>query len=92
MEDDRRERVRIRAHQIWESEGRPEGMHERHWAQAEKDVDEAGAGTVIQPAKKPAGATAAKSKAKGASPASTEKPKPATKPKVAKAPPGKPGS
>jgi hypothetical protein len=28
------DRVRARAHQLWEREGRPEGQSERHWAQA----------------------------------------------------------
>lgn len=27
-----------RAHQIWEQEGRPEGRHEEHWLQAERDI------------------------------------------------------
>lgn len=35
--------VRERAYQIWEREGRPEGGHERHWMQAERELrDERG--------------------------------------------------
>ena len=34
-------RVRERAHQLWEHEGRPEGRHEDHWAQAEREVSSA---------------------------------------------------
>ncbi|WP_353859577.1 DUF2934 domain-containing protein [Azospirillum formosense] len=37
---DRAERVRRRAHDIWEREGRPEGRHDEHWAQAEAEVDD----------------------------------------------------
>ena len=32
------ERVRERAHQIWERAGRPEGMAAAHWAQAEAEI------------------------------------------------------
>jgi hypothetical protein len=32
------ERVRARAHELWEKEGRPEGRDKEHWAQAEEDV------------------------------------------------------
>jgi hypothetical protein len=31
------ERIRRRAHEIWEREGRPEGRHKEHWAQARRD-------------------------------------------------------
>ena len=30
--------IRARAYEIWEVEGRPEGVEERHWAAAEKEV------------------------------------------------------
>lgn len=39
-EQDRAERVRRRAHDIWEREGRPDGRHDEHWAQAEAEVDD----------------------------------------------------
>jgi hypothetical protein len=32
------ERIRERAQAIWEREGRPEGRHEDHWRQAEKEI------------------------------------------------------
>jgi hypothetical protein len=39
MASDRTEKIRARAHQIWEREGRPEGRHEQHWAQAAHEID-----------------------------------------------------
>ncbi|WP_462381861.1 DUF2934 domain-containing protein [Pseudomonas sp. Marseille-QA0892] len=34
------ERTRERAYAIWESEGRPEGKHDDHWAQAQDEYRE----------------------------------------------------
>jgi len=34
------ERVRAKAHEIWESEGRPEGQQDRHWQIARQMVDD----------------------------------------------------
>jgi Protein of unknown function (DUF2934) len=34
------ERIRQRAHEIWEREGRPEGRHEEHWARARRQLEE----------------------------------------------------
>ncbi|MBP0494898.1 DUF2934 domain-containing protein [Roseomonas indoligenes] len=31
-------RIRERAYEIWESAGRPEGEHDTHWTQAEREV------------------------------------------------------
>lgn len=39
MSADKHERIRQRAHAIWESEGRPEGQHERHWALACAEIE-----------------------------------------------------
>ncbi|MBL6457384.1 DUF2934 domain-containing protein [Belnapia sp. T6] len=39
------ERIRRRAHEIWEREGRPEGRHEAHWAEACREVAADGDGT-----------------------------------------------
>ncbi len=39
-EQKRAERVRRRAHDIWEREGRPHGRHDEHWGQAEAEVDD----------------------------------------------------
>ena len=43
----RRSRIERLAHQIWESEGRPEGQAARHWNMAERlvEVEEEEAGT-----------------------------------------------
>jgi hypothetical protein len=38
-EQDRTARIRKRAHEIWEAEGRPEGEAERHWTRAADDLD-----------------------------------------------------
>ncbi|MBS7542542.1 DUF2934 domain-containing protein [Ancylobacter oerskovii] len=37
----REEQVRIRAHSLWEKEGRPDGQAERHWFQAKELVEKA---------------------------------------------------
>ena len=44
--DEREASIRARAHELWEREGRPNGRHAEHWAQAELElacVDESGA-------------------------------------------------
>jgi hypothetical protein len=35
----REERIRARAYQIWEENGRPEGSAEKFWLEAEQEVD-----------------------------------------------------
>ncbi len=43
MDED--EKIRRKAHQLWEAEGRPEGRHESHWTEAREIVAlEEGAG------------------------------------------------
>ncbi|AZO08715.1 MULTISPECIES: DUF2934 domain-containing protein [unclassified Mesorhizobium] len=86
MTDDRQERIRRRAHEIWEQAGRPEGSHMEHWDQATAEID-----GEKQPKSKAAPKKAAASKAAAvpkAAVAKTAKPKPAPKaaPKSAKAP------
>ncbi|AZO47961.1 MAG: DUF2934 domain-containing protein [Mesorhizobium sp.] len=39
MGDDRLEKIRQRAYEIWEREGRLFGNHDRHWSQAEAEID-----------------------------------------------------
>ncbi|MDX8480707.1 DUF2934 domain-containing protein [Mesorhizobium sp. VK24D] len=39
MDDDRIEKIRQRAYEIWQREGEPHGDHERHWHQAEMEID-----------------------------------------------------
>ncbi|MCX7305062.1 MAG: DUF2934 domain-containing protein [Hyphomicrobiales bacterium] len=74
MTDDRQDRIRKRAHAIWETSGRPEGSDREHWEQATRDIE---AEDYSAKAKKPAAAKAAPAKA-------------AAKPKaVAKAPAAK---
>ena len=36
----RDDRIRIRAYEIWQREGRPEGRHEQHWIEATREIDE----------------------------------------------------
>jgi hypothetical protein len=38
------ERIRRRAHEIWEREGRPEGRDQEHWAQAIQGTEAEGGG------------------------------------------------
>ena len=38
MSHDREAAIREKARAIWEKEGRPDGHHERHWAEAEREV------------------------------------------------------
>ena len=42
---DWQERIRQRAQAIWEREGRPEGRHEDHWREAEKEIAAEDSGT-----------------------------------------------
>ncbi len=37
MPDD--DRIRRRAHAIWEREGRPDGRQQEHWAQARREIE-----------------------------------------------------
>ena len=79
MADDRQERIRNRAHQIWLQEGQPAGQHDRHWHQAAADVDQedaAGKPAAKKPVKKSAGAAKPKAAPKEAKAApKTSKPK-----------------
>jgi hypothetical protein len=38
-EQDRDARIRRRAQEMWEAEGRPEGQADRHWSRAAEDLD-----------------------------------------------------
>jgi hypothetical protein len=73
MTSDRHERIRKRAHAIWEKDGRPQGVHEEHWHQATKDIDAEDAklagkapAKAAKAAVKPKAKEAAKPKAPGA--------------------------
>ena len=45
-------RVRERAHHLWEVEGKPEGKHQEHWHQAERELSSAEPGEDRTPDKK----------------------------------------
>jgi hypothetical protein len=36
--EDREQKIKSRAHAIWEEQGKPHGQHDEHWLQAERDV------------------------------------------------------
>ena len=59
------ERIRQRAYELWESEGRPQGRDREHWERAERELS-AGAGAGGQDAPSPA---ARGSKGRAATPA-----------------------
>jgi hypothetical protein len=40
MAADREQLIRIRAYEIWEQEGRPDGRELEHWARAEGEIGE----------------------------------------------------
>ncbi|RWP31140.1 DUF2934 domain-containing protein [Mesorhizobium sp.] len=62
MTDDRQERIRRRAHAIWEQAGRPDGAHQQHWDQAAAEIDGGESGPKAKLAKKPASAKDTKPK------------------------------
>lgn len=43
MDTDREDRIRARAYEIWESEGKPAGREDEHWERARREVDGASA-------------------------------------------------
>ncbi|RWP96472.1 DUF2934 domain-containing protein [Mesorhizobium sp.] len=62
MTDDRQERIRRRAHAIWEQAGRPDGVHQQHWDQAAAEIDGGESGPKAKLAKRPAAAKDTKPK------------------------------
>lgn len=52
MSDDRIDRIRRRAHAIWDREGRPDGRDAEHWSRAEAEIgtDRGGGETTAPPA------------------------------------------
>lgn len=38
MNNDREARIRARAHELWERDGRPDGLHDDHWHRAAHEV------------------------------------------------------
>jgi Protein of unknown function (DUF2934) len=62
MAGDREARIRARAHELWEKEGRPEGEEKRHWEHAAREIEREDAGSKTT-AKRAPGKTTAKPKA-----------------------------
>jgi len=46
---DREERIRRRAYEIWEENGRAEGREGEHWQQARQEIEGAEEGVTAQP-------------------------------------------
>jgi hypothetical protein len=69
MSDDRDQRVKERAYELWENEGRPSGRHDDHWDRARREIDDEdrgrGSGVEAPPAESPAKRTAARRKPAG---------------------------
>lgn len=74
MDQDRDERIRKRAHEIWEQEGRPDGKEQDHWERAERELS----GSELPPL-----ANAAVKKKAPSTRTGTEKPTKATTSKAA---------
>ena len=55
MDDDREDRIRARAHEIWQREGSPKGHENDHWKEAEQELDaeNTGAGSALSQDKAP---------------------------------------
>ncbi len=80
MAGDRDERIRKRAHEIWEREGRPDGADEQHWLQASREIDAEDQPAASEPeTEKPA-----PKKARQTKPAEAEGSKPASPPRQRK--------
>ena len=39
MSTERDERIRVRAHELWEREGRPDGKEQDHWLEASRQIE-----------------------------------------------------
>ena len=48
MENDKEERIRRRAHELWEREGRPDGREAEHWDVAERELERDAAASVAE--------------------------------------------
>lgn len=72
MTDDRQDRIRQRAHEIWEQAGRPEGAHQEHWEQATAEIDGAAAKPKTTAKKAAAKPIKAAAKPKAAKPAAAK--------------------
>lgn len=50
MDIDREDRIRRRAHEIWEREGQPSGRDHEHWERAGREIDDEDRGVAPNPA------------------------------------------
>ncbi|WP_113426302.1 DUF2934 domain-containing protein [Rhizobium cremeum] len=66
-ERSREERIRQRAYELWEAEGRIDGHHERHWHDASAELEQASAISEAGEQADDAGASAAAPKVKSRS-------------------------
>ena len=80
---DKEHKIRARAYELWEREGRGHGSHDRHWLEATRQVEAEEAASVRPAAVKSAAGKPASAKA--AAPADAAKPA-AAKPRKARAP------
>ncbi|GGC05105.1 hypothetical protein GCM10011494_24630 [Novosphingobium endophyticum] len=76
-------RIRERAHELWEKEGRPQGQEHKHWLQAEREIAAEGASKSTSakgnsPPGKPAQGEPAKTKTSKAAPQAAKPKKPGT--------------
>lgn len=46
MSNEREDRIRNRAYELWQQQGAPEGRPDDHWYQAEREIDKGGDGEV----------------------------------------------
>ncbi|WP_107675426.1 DUF2934 domain-containing protein [Agrobacterium sp. LAD9] len=82
MSHDREAAIREKARAIWEREGRPDGHHERHWIEAERELSadaEAAKSKSGNGVKKPAAAKASAKKTPAKKAASAKAKSPAVK-------------
>ncbi len=73
MSNTREEKIRQRAHALWEREGRPHGAHDRHWHQATSEVDAEDATAAGEPAAGTKSSAKAKASTMAAAPAKVPK-------------------
>ncbi|WP_126173537.1 DUF2934 domain-containing protein [Altericroceibacterium xinjiangense] len=66
MNSDLEKRIRDRAYEIWENEGRPQGRSEDHWAQARAEFSDARSETGIAPQEPAAAPPAPKTRSRKA--------------------------
>ena len=80
---DKEHKIRARAYELWEREGRGHGSHDRHWSEATRQVEAEEADSARPAAVK--SAVGKPASAKAAAPADAAKPA-AAKPRKARAP------